>query len=150
MTIANDWVKKGFASPPERRIAPRGGLRMFRAWGGSSTEWGSGYFSLEKPTSVLDAELRFNIADWGNEIHFVSTFLLKEGFPYYAGKVAHGSGDISKKGTQIYLESPFAIQVKRIGNFEVLPHDVFVSPRAGHDAFDGPKSAMPNRATASS
>jgi hypothetical protein len=79
--LSFEWSSKGFASKPERRISPRGGLLIYRAWGSSSTEWGSGYFSLEKPASVLDAELRFNIADWGNGVHFVSTFRLKEGFP---------------------------------------------------------------------
>jgi len=61
MTAVCDCQSKGFALAPERRTAPRGGLLMYRAWGAGSREWGSGYFSVEKPASVLDAELRFNI-----------------------------------------------------------------------------------------
>lgn len=121
-----DWKSKGFASKPEKHIAPNGGVLIYRAWGASSNEWGSGYFSLEKPQSVLDAELRFNIADWGNGVHFVSTFRLKEGFPYFMGAVAHGPKDISRPGTQIYVDSPFVIQVERVGSFEVLRHDFVV------------------------
>ena len=126
-----DWRSKGFASKPEKRVSPKGGLLIYRAWGGSSAEWGSGYFSLEKPASVLDAELRFNIADWGNGVHFVTTFRLKEGFPYHVGPVAHAACDLSKKGTQIYLEPPFVTQVERLGKMEVLRHDVSVVQRGG-------------------
>ncbi len=119
----------GFASTPELKIAPKGGLLMYRAWGASNTEWGSGYFSLEKPTSVLDAELRFNIADWGNGIHFITTFRLKERFPYYVGPVAHGEHDLSRPATQIYLKAPWKFAVELVGQREVLRHDAFVVQR---------------------
>lgn len=127
-----DWKSKGFAQAPELQYAPTNGLLLYRAWGGPrSTEWGSGYFSLEKPASVLDAELRFNIADWGNHIHFVSTFKLLSGSPYHVGPVAHGKRDLSRPGSQVYLETPFASKITRVGTFEVLHHDVFVSPKIG-------------------
>jgi hypothetical protein len=121
----------GFARPPERRLSPKEGVLLYRAWGGSSREWGGGYFSLEKPTSVIDAELRFNIADWGNEIHFVSTFRLKQGYLYFQGPVAHAKGDLSKQATQVWLESPFLAKIERIGTFETLKHDAFVLGRGG-------------------
>ncbi len=127
-----DWKSKGFADMPIRRISPEDGLLLYRAWGGTSGEWGSGFFSLEKPSSVLDAELRFNIADWGNQIHFVTTFRLKGGFEYFVGPVAHGKFDLSKTGTQIYLKSPFVIQLERVGTFDTLKQDVLVSQRAGN------------------
>lgn len=130
-TAFDRWESKGFASTPERKTAPQGGLLMYRAWGASSSEWGSGYFSLEKPTSVLDAELRFNIADWGNGVHFVSTFRLKAGFAYYVGPVANGGCDLSRRGTQVYVESPFVVQVERVGAMEVLRHDVSVVQKMG-------------------
>jgi hypothetical protein len=126
-----NWADKGFSAEPKMRIAPDDGLTMYRAWGGSSTEWGSGYFSLEKPLSVLDAELRFNIVDWGNGVRFLSTFRLKSRFPYYAGPVAHGTCDISKPGTQIFLPSPFAHMVEKMGTFEMLKQDVHVLQRTG-------------------
>jgi hypothetical protein len=124
-----DWKAKGFASKPDYLMSPDGGLVMYRAWGASSSEWGSGVISLEKPESVLDAELRFNIADWGNGVHFVSTFRLKPGFFYYKGPVAHGSKDLLLAGTQIFIESPFVIQVVKVGLFTILKHDVTVVQR---------------------
>jgi len=130
MTLA-DWSKKGFARPPELRRASGNGVMIYRAWGGASTEWGSGYFSIDKPKSVLDAELRFNIADWGNQIHFLTTFRLKPGFAYYQGPVAHGARDISLPADQVLLNSPFVAMVEKLGAFEILRHDVFVSPRGG-------------------
>jgi hypothetical protein len=127
-----DWRTHGFAEPPERRTAERSGLVMYRAWGGKSTEWGTGYFSLEKPESVLDAELRFNIADWGNEIHFLSTFKLKHGFEYFVGRVAHGSNDLSRPGHQVYVVGPLQPKIDLIESKKILRHDVAVVQRAGH------------------
>lgn len=126
-----DWKDKGFASPPDRKVAPKGGLLIYRAWGAGSSEWGSGFFSLEKPASVLDAELRFNIADWGNGVNFVSTFQLKPGFHYFVGPVAHAKCDLSRPGTQVFLEAPFVAMIERVGTFEMLRHDVWVNQRAG-------------------
>lgn len=113
-------------------IAPAGGLLLYRAWGASSSETGSGYFSLEKPSSVLDAELRFNIVDWGNAVHFVSTFRLIEGFTCFVGPVAHGRYDLSRPGRQAFIPPPFLSKLQRVGSYEVLRHDVSVAPRAGH------------------
>jgi hypothetical protein len=81
---------------------------------------------------VLDAELRFNIADWGNSVQFVSTFRLKPGFFYYKGPVAHGEKDLSRAGTQIFIESPFVVQVEKVGSFAVLKQDFTVVQRAGN------------------
>jgi len=128
----HDWMLKGFARKPEKERAKKGGLLVYRAWGGSSSEWGSGFFSLEKPKSVLDAELRYNIADWGNKIHFVSTFKIKEGFEYYIGPVAHGKADLSIPATQVYITSPFFSQVDKPGSFEILKHDFYVISQEGN------------------
>jgi hypothetical protein len=121
----------GFASEPERLLAPKGGLKVYRAWGGRSTEWGTGFFSLEKPTSVLDAELRFNIADWGNMIWFVSTFRILENVPYLKGPVLHGGYDLSKRGTQIYVLPQYTLLVRLLRSKEVLKQDVSIQPGAG-------------------
>lgn len=126
-----DWRQRGFAKPPDFCHAPKGGLLVFRAWGAGSSEWGSGYFSLQKPESVLDAEWRFNIADWGNGIHFVTTFRIKESVGFYKGPVGHARRDLSRRGTQIYLETPFVHMIEKVGTSEVLRHDAFVSPKAG-------------------
>ena len=128
-----DWQSHGYATPPESLISPKdAGLTIYRAWGGTSSEWGSGYFSLERPSSVLDAELRFNIADWGNGVHFVSTFRLKPGFPYFKGPVAHGGQDLSRPGTQIYVTPDIRVKVDLVHSKLVLTHDVSVVSRTGH------------------
>jgi hypothetical protein len=132
MTALTNWKTMGFAKPPECKLAPSGGLLIYRAWGAASSEIGTGYFSLEKPTSVLDAELRFNIADWGNGVHFVSSFRLRAGFAYFEAPVAHGRGDLSRPGTQIYVQPPVQTKVERAGAFEVLKHNVSVVQRAGN------------------
>ena len=131
MVTSIDWKDKGFAAAPEVKTAPVAGLVMYRAWGSHSSEWGSGFFSLEKPTSVLDAELRFNIADWGNGVHFVSTFRLKAGHAYFVGPVAHGAQALSRPGTQVFVHAPLEIKVALERSREVLRHDVTVVQRAG-------------------
>jgi hypothetical protein len=125
------WADLGFACAPEQKISRGTGFTVYRAWGGASTEWGTGYFSLEKPESVLDAELRFNIADWGNQIHFVSSFRIANGAPYLIGRVAHGVRDLSRKGTQVYVEPKWRSLVRLVTSKEILRHDVFVSSRIG-------------------
>ena len=131
MRPLDNWVKLGFGTCPDRKVSPRSGLLLYRAWGASSSELGSGFFSLEKPASVLDAELRFNIADWGNGVHFVSSFRLKYGFDYFEGPVAHGKFDLSRTGTQVYVTPPIDTKIERIGAYEVLRHDVSVVQRPG-------------------
>lgn len=121
-----DWRALGFAAPPEQRVATGDGPVLYRAWGGTSGEFGSGFFSLEKPSSVFDAEMRFNIADWGNAVHFVSTFKLLRGFDYLVGPVAHGQQDLSRPGTQVWVPSPVQTKVSLIKSRELLRHDVTV------------------------
>ena len=131
MAMRLDWQAKGFASEPSFKLSPTGGLLLYRAWGASSTEWGSGFFSLEKPTSVLDAELRFNIADWGNGIHFVSTFRLKEGFEYYVGPVAHSPRDLSRPGMQVFVPGFTQTKFDFLTSRELLRQDAVVSQQSG-------------------
>ena len=66
MATRYDWKALGFASQPDYRVAPNEGVVLYRCWGATSTEIGNGFFSMERPVSVYDAELKFNIADWGN------------------------------------------------------------------------------------
>ena len=124
------WITDhGFESEPERRIAGADGLVMYRCFGGSSLELGKGYFSAKAPLSVLDAELRFNIVDWENSIHFLSTFRLKPGFEYYIGPVAHGSQDMRIAAQQIFVEPPVDCKVTILRSKELIPQDVFAIPR---------------------
>jgi hypothetical protein len=128
-----DWCARGFAHHPKRLVSDGDGVLLYRCWGNrsanvGSTEWGTGYFSLEKPSSVLEAELKFNIVEYDNGVHFVSTFLLKTGFEYWAGPVAHGDSDCSLPATQVYVAGPLEIKLKLVKSKEVLRHDVIVGP----------------------
>ena len=125
-----DWRDKGFSAPPEFRVAPPGGLTVYRCFDGKK-EWGEGFFSIEKPGSVLDAEKRFNIVEWGSLVRFVSEFRIVGGVGYYHGSIWHGAGDISRAATQIYVEPPVRVKVYLVVSREVLKHDCFVSPRPG-------------------
>ena len=132
-----DWKAKGFGAPPQRRVSGSDGVLLYRCWGDrapgrGSSEQGKGFFSLDKPRSVLDAELRFNIVYWENGVHFVSTFRLKPGFAYWSGTVAHGASDLRLPGSQIFVEPPLEIKLVLITSREVLRHDVFVGPRDGN------------------
>jgi hypothetical protein len=134
---AAEWRSKGFAHAPALRVSTRDGLLLYRCWGDrspgvGSSEWGSGYFSLEKPGSVLEAEMRFNIADWNNGIHFVSSFRLKRGFAYWLGPVAHGASDRHLTGWQVFVEQPLTVKLELVKSREVLRHNVFVSARDGN------------------
>lgn len=124
------WRDKGFARPPQQRRAPVGGVVVYRCWGGPSSferpdMKSDGFFSAVKPRSVVDAELRFNIADWGNRIHFVSTFRLREGFPFWVGPVFHGPFDAHRATDQLYVEPPVPPKVIWIAK-ELLAYDAFV------------------------
>lgn len=134
---ATDWQSKGFALAPTLRVSSGEGVLLYRCWGErspgvGSTEWGSGYFSLEKPRFVLEAESRFNIVDWNNGVHFVSSFRLKAGFAYWLGPVAHGALDCHLPGWQAFVEQPLNVKLELIKSKEVLHHDVYVSARDGN------------------
>lgn len=120
------WKDKGFGEEPEPKTAPEGGVMMYRCWGGSSTEWGTGYFSATKPASVVDAEMRYNIVDRGNAVYFVTSFRLKEGFRYVIGPVAHGPRDIFTPAVQIYVAPPLPIKIAVVTSRELLKQDATV------------------------
>jgi hypothetical protein len=114
------WSTKGFWSPPRLQHAPDGGKLVYRCWGGKSTLWGNGFFADEKPASVRDAELRFNIADWGNTIYFVSTFRVAPGVAYWIGSVFQPRAGLPKSGLQIFISSPLATKLRVVISREPL------------------------------
>jgi len=137
-----DWKGKGFGAAPEFKTAGPPGLLLYRCWGIrrktgpgerdfiGSEEWGR-YYAMEKPKSVLDAELRFNILEWDNGINFVTTFRLKQGFSYWVGPVAHGKKDMSIPALQVFIEGDIPLQqikCTKMQEAEVLHHDVWVGP----------------------
>lgn len=112
MDMLREWMHHGFAVPPSLQTAPDSGLPLFRCWGGSSTEWGSGYFSLQDSASVIDAELRFNVViDWSNTIRHQSMFRLRGGSSYWIGPIAHGPRDLSLPAPQVFVEPPLRDKV---------------------------------------
>src|SRR5689334_5748516 len=105
------WSVKGFASCPERKASPNGGVLLYRCWGSrssreGSSEWGSGFFSVEKPRTVLEAELKFNVVEWGNGVNFVSTFRLRGGMEYWLGPVWHHKSDARIHALQAFIYPP--------------------------------------------
>ncbi|MGO4715317.1 hypothetical protein [Bradyrhizobium sp. 2TAF24] len=125
-----DWKAKGFAADPVAKVCGQHGLLLYRCWGGWSSKElppaiKDGYFCLTKPASVFEAELKYNIADWGNAIRFVSTFRLKPGFAYFEGPVANAPGDLSISALQILVPAPVGVKVARLAR-EVLKQDVSV------------------------
>ena len=126
-----EWRRGGFALPPLERVVGVSGLTVFRCWGGTSTELGSGYFSLQRPSTVSEAELRFNIVDWGNAIRHVSTFLMMPGTTYWIGPIQHGSQDMRLPAWQVYMRPPLAEKVKLLGSRLPLVQDVAVQLVAG-------------------
>ena len=134
--IRTDWAALGFSREPTTRVSEGQGLLLYRCWGArtqqvGSTECGTGYFALEKPRSVLQAELRFNIVDWGNGVHFVSTFRLLPGYAYLVGSVAHGASDLTAQDSQVFVAQPLGVKLVLVRSQEVLRHDVSVA------AYDG-------------
>lgn len=61
-----------------------------------------------EPASAAEAEMLYNIADYGNSITTVSKYLIPEGATVYMGKVAGGTG------VQVYLRNPIAEGVELI------------------------------------
>ena len=63
-----DWKSNGFGAPPFAQLA-RGSPRLFRVWGAEKTAPGKfqgsreigRWFSLQKPTNALEAELMSNV-----------------------------------------------------------------------------------------
>lgn len=132
------WRDKGFSLPPQRKLAPSEGLTIYRCWGGDVSrelpkDDRGGFFSVAKPSSVIDAELRFNIADWGNRITFVSTFRLRGGFSYWIGPILHGPLDLSRPALQVYIDPPVRSKVELIEQTlkkKLLVHDGYVGAPA--------------------
>ena len=135
-TLLN-WSMKGFGSPPTLKTAPQNGVQVYRCWGGHSKEESEsnlkgGFFSLEKPSSVSDAELRFKIAEWGNRIWFVSTFRILPSVTYWEGAIFHHKADLRRPATQIFVEPPVNTKVQLLISKEVLKQDVHVLSTGGN------------------
>ena len=108
-------------------------MLVYRCWGGQSTLWGNGFFSDQKPTSVLDAQLRFNIADWGNTIYFVSTFRVAPGVPYWIGSVFQHKASLARRALQIFISPPLPTKLQVVVAREPLRQDARMIGRTADD-----------------
>jgi hypothetical protein len=124
--VLSRWKQKGFGEEPVYRTAGDDGLIMYRCWGGTSTQEGSGYFSSRRPGSVTEAELMCNVVDWNNKLRKVSTFRLKPGFGYFIGPIAHGRFDMHLKADQIFVPAPHLVKIEQVGPAETLNQDATV------------------------
>jgi hypothetical protein len=137
------WSTKGFWSPPPRQHAPESGMLVYRCWGGQSTMWGNGFFSDQKPTSALDAQLRFKIADWGNCIYFVSTFRVAPGVPYWIGSVFQQKASLARPALQIFISPPLATKLQVVVAREPLRQDAQIVVKPTDDEGTGKKPEPP-------
>jgi len=125
------WDKKGFAEPP-RSVIAKGGEILYRVGGGPTNLALGGFFSPLKVDSVSMAELRLNIATWGNRCLYLATYRVKPGTRMWVGKIAHDERDLAdREAQQVFIEHPwFAVEL--VKDVEPLRQDLFVSPRTGH------------------
>lgn len=124
MTQLADWHQRGFAAPPRQVVAKGAGTIVYRAWGGTSSEWGSGYFSPDRPATVSDAELRFNLVlESGNAVTFVPSFRIRPGVAYWLAPIAHGPRDICRSARQIYVPAPLPGKVELLASRLPLARD---------------------------
>lgn len=130
MTLA-DWEKRGFAEPPRYCVAT-GREIIYRVGGGPLNLPLGSFFSPLKVDSVSQAELSFNIVDWGNRCYYVATYRVCPGTEMWIGRVAHGRKDIAdRSAVQVFIEGPIGRVVLQ-RDVEPLKQDLFVGPRAGH------------------
>src|SRR5262245_43713929 len=88
------WHAEGFLREPERRDAPPG-LRLYRAWGGTSQKIGSPSrpgvcLSTQRPGTRSGAEKFFSAWEWGNPCHWLTEFRVIAGTQMYVGVVDPG------------------------------------------------------------
>jgi hypothetical protein len=109
------WRAEGFLSEPQRRGAPSG-LKLYRAWGGTSLKNGSPSrpgvcLSTQRPSTRLEAERLFSAWEWGNPCLWLTDFRVVAGTPIYIGAVDPGdyvSPTLmgSSHGVQVFIENP--------------------------------------------
>jgi hypothetical protein len=105
---------------------------VYRVGGGPASLPLGSFFSPLKVDCVSEAELRFNIVDWGNRCYYLATYRVRAGAEMWVGKVAHAPADIANRSAlQIYIDNP-AGKVDLVRDIQPLKQDLFVSPRAGN------------------
>jgi|RhiMethySRZTD1v2_1073278.scaffolds.fasta_scaffold00065_3 hypothetical protein len=139
-----NWKALGFAAPP--RVLTADGRRLYRVWGGTSLERGDprspGVFcSFERPTSRMDAERRFAIAEFGNACRFVSEFEVATGTVMLVGPVDPGDvvdPKLADAGDQVFVPNPAAQCLMLVGAATRLEDDL-----GGRQVYTGPRPRKP-------
>ena len=151
MSELHAWERKGFARSPEYRISV-GDELVFRVSGrriGEPGQWFSplecprfAFFEAEAfgaafnpPRSVLEAELRLNIALYGNRAFHLGTYRIRPDVGYWIGRVAHDARDdsrVDRTAIQIYFEYTAVGKVDRVKDFVPLRQDSLVYPSTGN------------------
>jgi hypothetical protein len=141
-----DWKAYGFNAPPRLMVAD--GRQLFRVWGGTSLERGDEnsrgvFFSFQAPSSRLDAERLFAIAEFGNACTFVSQFDVPSGTPMFVGEVNPGDDvhpALAGAGEQVFIQNPWAQRLIRVGPASRLENDL-----GGAWIYSGPKTREPEK-----
>jgi hypothetical protein len=109
------WRDEGFRSEPKCITAPSG-LKVFRAWGGTSKKMGTASsagvcFSTQRPNTRTEAERLFSVWEWGNPCLWLTEFRVMDQLEIYIGAVDPGryiDSHLSdpRTGTQVFIENP--------------------------------------------
>ena len=134
-----NWRDEGFLAEPKRIAAPPG-LRLYRAWGGTSQKMGSlsrpgVCFSTQNPDTRSEAEGLFSAWEWGNSCLWLTEFRVIGRPELHVGAVHPGDYvdphlSDPRRGVQLFIENPvhgklFEVQTVRLaddlGGRHVLP-----------------------------
>lgn len=105
-----NWWDEGFSTPPKEVILVNP-LTAYRVWGGFSRENGNltrpgVCFSLERPSTRMQAEGLFSVMEYGNACRFVTEFLIRAGAMVYVGRVHPGDSfdnGLGVPGSQVFV-----------------------------------------------
>ena len=127
-----NWRDEGFIAPPTAVPSPPR-LRIYRIWGGTSTELGGVKrpgvcFSFHAPATRREAERLFSVWEWGNSCSHISTFEVESGVTLFIGKVHPGDfyqHGLGATGSQVFIETADARRrVRRIGPARLPANDM--------------------------
>ena len=116
------WQAEGFAAPPVPVVAT-GKERVYRAWGGTSTQLGNPNqpgvcFSFDRAASRYEAELLYSVMEWGNAVIRLTEFSIPKDTPIWVGKVDPGDRRAalgSFSGSQIYILRAYIKDLSALG-----------------------------------
>jgi len=123
-----NWRDEGFGTEP-KPVPASPGLRLYRAWGGSSAKTGTPSrpgvcFSTQRPDTRSEAEGLFSAWEWGNSCLWLTEFRVIGRPQLYVGPVHPGDYVAphlldTRVGVQVFIENPlhgklFEVQTTRL------------------------------------